>query len=928
MAAPRQCHIVSHTHWDREWYLSFDTFRGRLNRVVGRVLDALEQQRDFEHFLLDGQSILLDDHLATCPEDEPRIRALAEAGKLSLGPWYILPDEFLVSAESTVRNLMLGHRAAARFGGAQRVGYMPDSFGHIAQMPQILRSAGLDSFIYTRGNGDEIDSLEWEYLWRAPDGSEVLAVNQCGGYCNAAGLGFEEIWHAHTRRTVDLERAVSKIGDLFDRMAPRAASDVWLINNGCDHFPPQQDFGEVLAALRKAFPETEFHHTGLEPFVDALRASKPTLRRFEGELLGGRLHHILSGVWSARMPLKQANDRCQRLLADLVEPICTYAHFMLGTDYPAAAIEDGWRRLMENHPHDSICGCSIDPVHRQMETRFEGLIDFCEELIRQQLEPMAPTFARRAEDDHATLLAVVSGWPEARREIVERMVVLQPHESSVESMRLVDGSGSVVPFEIVKHQYVERFWGIDYRVELDCETQLEKFGAYEERFASRILRDESRKSDSDSFIVLRFEAGLPAAGHAAFRLTPDASAAIPAPADPVIAGPDTLENSHCRLRLHPDGRIDLLDKQSGQRYAGLNLLESTEDIGDEYDYCHATDSRTVTAEGCAGKVRRLDGGRLRGKLVVEFDLELPSQIETDRNRRSETRVACPLRIEVSLTAGSPRVDVELRFDNRASDHRLRALFPAAVASKTLVSDGQFMIHEREAIRGGGEEWVQPPPNCWPQQEFSLLEGAGRGLALLNRGLPEIEAQCGQDGNCGMALTLLRCVEWLSRDDLETRRMQNAGPTLYTPDAQCPGVQRFSYALIAMNEQIDRSEVARISRRYCIPPQVVQGVEDQALSPTGGLFSKSDDALRVSAIKKHESRDTIVLRLHNPTASPVTTALRFGLDIESAFHLSLLEERGEALPTQDARSLAMTLAPYRIETLEIVPLHRGIGGGAH
>ena len=177
-AAPKAAYVVSHTHWDREWYLTQHRFRGMLVEVVREVLDRLEHDDAFEHFLLDGQAIILDDYLEVHPEDEARITALVRRGALAIGPWYILPDEFLVSAEATVRNLMLGHTAGSRVGSVQKVGYMPDSFGHIAQMPQILQQAGIDSFVYTRGNGAEIDALGHEFWGQAPDGSQQAEDNQ------------------------------------------------------------------------------------------------------------------------------------------------------------------------------------------------------------------------------------------------------------------------------------------------------------------------------------------------------------------------------------------------------------------------------------------------------------------------------------------------------------------------------------------------------------------------------------------------------------------------------------------------------------------------------------------------------------------------------------------------------------------------------
>jgi alpha-mannosidase len=259
---PRVAFVVSHTHWDREWYQTLAEFRVDMDRAFRAVLEELEAGR-LDHFVLDGQAILLEDYVAARPADGDRIRRLVAEGRLAVGPWYILPDEFLVSGEATVRNLLYGHETARRFGGVQKVGYMPDSFGHVGQLPQLLRGARIDSFVYTRGNGDEIDRLGWEYIWRAPDGSEVLAVNQVRGYCNAGGLGMHEIWHAHTPREVDPRRAVEQVREIFEAHAERAGTDVVLLSNGCDHFPPPRDLGRVLGALREAFPETEFRSGGL-----------------------------------------------------------------------------------------------------------------------------------------------------------------------------------------------------------------------------------------------------------------------------------------------------------------------------------------------------------------------------------------------------------------------------------------------------------------------------------------------------------------------------------------------------------------------------------------------------------------------------------------------------------------------------------------
>jgi len=916
MTAPEQAFIVSHTHWDREWYLTFPRFRVNLVRILGEVLDRLETDPDFEHFVLDGQAKILEDHLEIRPEDAARIRKLVEAGALSIGPWYVLPDEFLVSGEATARNLLLGHRVCAALGGAQKAGYMPDSFGHIGQMPQILCEADIDSFLYTRGNGSEIDDLGFEYLWRAPDGSEVLAVNQCGGYCNAGGLGYEELWHAHTSREVDPARAVEQIGALFEKTAELSNGDVFLVSNGCDHFPPQRDFGKILAALREAFPETEFRHTGFGPFLDAVRAGGFAKKTFTGELLGGRHHFILSGVWSARMYLKQENDECQTLLSGVVEPLRAYAHFVMGHEYPHGLLESAWKQLLENHPHDSICGCSIDEVHRDMMSRFRGVRETGEQLAVEALERIVPGFAPTAEADRETALAVANPLPYRRTEVVERLVVLQPFDYDVQSLDLVDDHDETVPWELVEKCYVERFWGVDYRNELSYERQRDAFAVYAGQFGDRILRPESERDERDCYLTVRFLArDLPAVGHTTYRFREGGSGPLSTGA--VRVEGDVLTNGLVSVRLHGDGRFDLTDLVNGVEYPGLNAFEDTEDTGDEYDFSPASDSRTVRSEGIAGEVAVAEPAGLRGALEARFTLHLPTALTHDRTGRSGATVGCSARVRVRLTIASPLVEVETEFENRAEDHRLRAEFPTPLATDRLVSDAAFQVISRPLDLPDGRDWVQPPPETRPQQEFSLLEDGTHGLAVLSRGLPEIAARRqGESGGTTLSLTLLRCVGWLSRDDFDTRRRANAGPTLPTPDAQCKGTHLFRYAVLPFAGDWLIAGVKQVSERYRTPPIVKQGVAAGATPGGRSLLEKTNPAVSITAVKRHEERDTLVVRLVNLAAKAVTETLTFGVPVRAAWRTNLLEDRRRELEIVEGSRLDVPLRGHEIATLEI------------
>jgi len=932
-ATPRQAYLVSHTHWDREWYLTFPRFRVQLVETVDAILDQLEREPDFAHFCLDGQTLALLDYLEARPDQADRVRALAGSGRLALGPWYVLADEFLVSGEATVRNLQLGHAVAAACGGAQKGGYLPDTFGHVAQMPQILQQAGIDSFIYWRGHGDEAARLGLEWWWEAPDGSRVLAVNQQDGYVNAAALGHQELWHAHTRRALDPAVAVAKVRDLFAKMAVRSRARTWLLNNGCDHHPPQREFARLLAALREAFPETTFTPASFADFLAALRRDLPDdLAAWRGELLGGKDAPILSGVWSARMPLKQANARCQDLLAHEVEPLLAYAHFIHDRPHRGDLLDLAWRELLANHPHDSICGCSIDAVHRDMATRFAQVRETGEHLASRTLEHLVPAFGPTEADDREILITVANPLPWRRTEVIDRLVVLQPLGYDLDRLRLLGPGGESVPFVVKSRRFLQRFWGIDYRSELSARDQCALLQTYLDTFADRILKTDADKDADlvDCFLEIQFLAReLPACGHAVYHLTDralQAPAAFLRTGELVRADGPVLENGRLRVTLHGDGRIDLVDKLSGLEFTDLGRLEDTEDAGDEYDDSPAPESRTVFADGAAGLVATVENTGLSATLETRFELVLPRALTVDRRRRSAETVACPVTVAVRLAAGGDTVQVSTQFDNRAEDHRLRAWFPSGLRTETLVSDGQFLVVERPLQPPRGRDWVQPHPGTYPQQEWSLLaDGGGRGLAVITDGLPEVAPRRERDGTATLVVTLLRCVGWLSRDDFPTRRFTNAGPTLATPAAQCPGRHEFRYALAPLAGGI--GDLRRRSRAFLSPPFTRQGVVAGA-RPGGTLLAVANPAVAVSAVRVHPRRGTLVVRLWNQTGLAQHETLHLGRPAARAWLLDLLEERQEDLPLAGptASEVAVDLLPHRILTVEIAFAGRETGGG--
>ncbi|HVR88886.1 MAG TPA: phosphatase PAP2 family protein [Candidatus Limnocylindria bacterium] len=364
--------VVPHTHWDREWYERFEGFRARLVPMVGSLLDLLEREPRFTAFTFDGQTIPLEDHLAVRPEDRPRIAALVRADRLIIGPWYVLADLLLVSGESLVRNLQEGLRVSASFGRSARVVYAADPFGHPAQLPQVLRGFGYDAYVFARGVGDEGEELGSEFRWEAPSGDRVLASHQVAHYNNALPLVV-----APGRPAGDHSGRVRReLPRILDRTTPYASGDALLFMVGDDHQAPFADLPDVVDAIPRVAQRISARIATLEEFVAALPAPRGV---FAGEMVSGRYRPILRGVNSTRVWLKQQNAACERLLVERCEVLDALA----GGPF-VDRLRELWRTLIQNHPHDSICGCSIDAVHDlDMRPRFARVRDEGERLATE-----------------------------------------------------------------------------------------------------------------------------------------------------------------------------------------------------------------------------------------------------------------------------------------------------------------------------------------------------------------------------------------------------------------------------------------------------------------------------------------------------------------------------------------------------------------
>jgi alpha-mannosidase len=356
--------------------------------LVDRLLDLMEADPRFV-FTLDGQLSTVDDYLEVRPEAEPRIRRLVEEGRLAIGPWYTLVDEFLVSGEAILRNLERGLARGDELGGAMRIAYLPDMFGHVAQMPQILRLAGIEQAVVWRGVPAAID--HHAFLWQGADGSEVRAEYLPRGYGNAAHV------------FADPERIADELEALQETMRPFYGDDPLLAMYGNDHTEPDTAVADLVEAAR---PRVEIELKTLPECLEGVGGAE--LPRWSGELRSGARANLLMGVTSARIDLKAAAARAERGLERYAEPL----QALYGESWPERMLDLAWRRVLENSAHDSICGCSTDEVSAQVLVRYAE----AEQIARGLTEEAVRNIARSVERGS---IAVVNPSPQWRSGMIE-----------------------------------------------------------------------------------------------------------------------------------------------------------------------------------------------------------------------------------------------------------------------------------------------------------------------------------------------------------------------------------------------------------------------------------------------------------------------------------------------------------------------------
>jgi len=864
--------LVTHTHWDREWYRTYQEFRARLVDAVDRVLDLCAQDAGYR-FLLDGQSIALEDYAAIRPGRVAELRARVAEGRIAIGPWYVQPDSLLPAGESHVRNLLEGRRAGEAFGRVSRVAYTPDSFGHPAQFPQLFAGFGLSAFVYWRGHGNEIDTLPPEYDWVAPDGTALLACHLGKGYFAAA-----------TDPRADAESAASRIAGAAKELAARTQSGAVLLLNGIDHALPEPKTAAIAEAAGR-LTGFGFERALVEDFVAAVEGAGatggrpgPARPRFAGELGGARVAHLLPGVWSTRTWIKLANRACEAELLGFAEPLAALAE-RFGAPSEAPALRLAWRTLLQNVAHDSICGCSRDEVHETMRARFDDARELARETAARALARLAGGGVERcAPWSESLAVAVFNPSPHPRSGLVR--FALDPHPWIIPAAN---------PVESIHPLLLRDLAGASFTAD----------GA-----PARLVPAETGRvkllPDRAGFDLEFRVHDVPALGWKRVVLQRH-DAPSPDETEPVAPGSAAaaVESAGLRIAARSDGCVDV--SFGAQRFEGLLAIDDVGDRGDSYDFDFGGPDETQLVSVAAERFTHAAG--VAG-LRIERRLSVPRRLEPGRTARSRERAELRLCTELRLAPEAGRVDVCVTLDNTAEDHRLRLLFPVGRGVAHCDAATTFDVTRRGRETPEDASWVQRAVACFAQQGFVHANG----LSVVAPGLAEAELVETGAGTA-IALTLLRAVGHLSRHDLRSRPGP-AGPGTDTPGAQCPGRLAARLSLCAGLDPAAARD-AELSLR------AVPAGDAPLLAPGQPVLALEPRALLLSALKPAETGAGLVVRVLNPTDAPLEAALRLGFPFARAEPVRFDEAPAAGALTREADLLRFAVPPHALRSVRIL-----------
>ena len=868
-------YYINSSHWDREWYLPFQCFRVKLVETINQLMEYISDNPDYPVFWFDGQTIVLDDYAEIEREKVKKLKELIADNRIKVGPWYVMPDEFLVSGESLIRNLMIGHRKALEFGGtAWKYGYVNDIFGHIAQFPQILNGFGIKGAYLGRGLGNTDFS---HFIWRSPDGSECFAyVTEYGKF------GRSDINKFGTAEYPEL------LHNYLDCEIKRSKIPIVLFSNSDDHKMPIANTREVIDNIPDEYPDIEVCDGGPEEMVTEVEKYRDKLITVTGELTkpckeSGNNLKVLFNTLSSYYPLKQLNDICQNRLEIQIEPIAAF----LKTDnhiINRGFINEAYKWLIKNQPHDSICGCSIDQVHKDMLYRYDQTLEICDCLCEKYtsieeehciVDDIACEYRLRVyntfnSSKEKTILAKIWFYKDSMP--IYRGYAFKENRNK---FKIYNSDNEEIPYQIIK-------------------VKKSVFKRNPFRFQSQ--------DEYDVYTVV-FRAAVPAIGFADFKILP--TEILPYYSETELRHTEnTAENKYIRLEIESNGRLKLTDKRNGKTYSDINGIKDDGEVGDGWRHQSPVNDTVITDKTVSADISIISSGsdavifKIKKRLAIPQFLDSQTLVRTGESLLSIVST-------VSVYKDNPNVYIKTEIDNNARDHRISLTVPTYTKGDEYFAGQAFYCCTRKCgVDNRTKGWLE---------EDSLVKNTdgiigkrdknGNGIAFVSAtGLHE--GGCDNDEASTINITLFRSFERVFMQRCAKR-------------PQLQQILSFDYAIAPLCKETTYADILHI--KHCIAKSEMQYsgryIKDSLKYENKSYLDISNTDIAMSILKCAEDGNGIIARLYNTTDKKISVKVTPGFKFNGAYICNLNEEDNKPKEIEDG-CFNISFKPWEIITIRI------------
>ena len=834
-------HVLPHTHWDREWYFTQQDSEVLSAYNFTKVIETLENEDAYSCYHLDGQSAIVEDYLRVLPHMRERMAKLVSDKRLFIGPWYTQTDSFNVAGESIIRNLKYGMHIADQLGHSMKVGYLPDTFGHNAQMPTLFNGAGIDNTIFWRGIDFDSQVTHSNFNWTSPGGDTIVACNLVHGYGAAKNIVAEP------------DHLDKKIFPMIEKIKQLSGLDEVLIPSGGDQVNIDPELPKTLAAATERTEQDDVYViSSMESYIDYLRTRQDGFENYQGEFKTPRYARIHKTIGSVRYDIKKLNFDIEQFLLKKLEVVVAIAKAQ-GITVHTELVDIAWKKILESHAHDSMGGCNSDATNTDIMHRLKQ----AQELVHGLYNLIVKEIASQVCTDSDILvfnnrIKPFSGLVDVVVFSKHRCVAIKDDDSTLNS-------------EVVSCEELDG--GMVIEVTKDGEKEVPVPPYYR--------------------ITLKVQAlDLPALGYKTFSVV---AAQSSKQAQAVNAS--TIENDNYKLALN-NGQLTLTDKNTGRTIDNLLHFENVADDGDSYDFSPLKNDKPLLSDS----FELLDcvHGEYLQTLRVRSTIAVPSSL--DQRLAGEQDARTEQIVTLTLQQGSHNLKVDIEIDNSVCDHRVRALVNTDVTTQTSIATQPFALMERPVANNPDTshgEWRKNYREC--PVDIETTEGAvaiaepGKAVVINGAGLKEFQILEGQHANSPsntIALTLFKSVGVLGKNNLHWRPGRASGinnTVVHTPDAQLQQRLQFSFAL-SLTEEASHKTIRTLEAEYLTTPfsyqyQSLNSFENRLerfqvrfdkrdITSQFSLLSVKED-LEISSIS-HSLNDsnTLQLRLYNAGFEPV------------------------------------------------------------